>query len=74
MTNSIGPQQRALLDAIRAGEVLYQEAGWWYFKGRNVRFQSRRRCMALYTRGFLMAEHDGARTRYQITEKGKQAC
>lgn len=73
MTDYIGHKQRELLDALRSGAALYQEKGWWYFDGRDVQFQSRRRCMALYTRGFLMAEQDGTRTRYVLTDLGRRA-
>lgn len=74
MTNYIGPKQRPIIEALKGGGKLYQAAGWWYFSsGDVIQFQSRRRCFALYIRGFLMAEQEGMLTRYSLTEKGKQA-
>lgn len=74
MTNRIGPKQRRILQAINNGGELYQAKGWWYFSAADcpAQFQSRRRCFALYIRGFLMAESvNGFFTRYVLTEKGK---
>lgn len=73
LSDYVGPKQRAILDALRFGVTLYQDRGLWYFSsGSEVLFQDAHRCLALYVRGFLMAEQDGGRIRYRLTEKGKQ--
>jgi hypothetical protein len=75
--NRIGPKQRLITDALKAGgelRMLYGE--WSLYEASGVwRGVSRERCMGLYVRGFIMhdGETPGGRAIYRLTEKGKQA-
>lgn len=77
MTDSIGPKQRELIAALQGGAELLQRNGQWRVRhDRGMSYiVNRERCMALYVRGFLMAdgETDGA-TRYTLTTKGRAVC
>lgn len=68
---TIGPKQRPIIEALKAGGVL------WMLRTvvSSLYPQNRERCMGLYVRGFIM--HDGEVAHgwaiYRITEKGRKA-
>lgn len=73
--NFIGPKQRTIIEALKAGGELVQNQGQWRMRhdmGKSY-FLDKRPCMALYTRGFLMCDGQASNGGfiYQLTEKGK---
>lgn len=76
MTNHIGPRQRAILAALKAGGELHVEHGEWslHYADGTWHDESRARCMALFERGFIMADTEGGGMwRYRLTGKGERA-
>lgn len=76
MTHRIGPNQKAVLRAIRDGAELWWQFPQWRLNGVIV---NRDRCSALHLRGFLMGTTvemlpgEDRRQRFELTDKGKAA-
>lgn len=76
MSERVGPKQRPIIEAMKAGAVLLNEHGTWSLRDKSDRWYvvNRERCMGLYVRGFIMADGEFAgHARYVLTEKGKRA-
>jgi hypothetical protein len=76
MADYIGPKQRPIIEAMKDdGWLQNHEGRWSLFRGTVWwRSENRERCMALYVRGFIMADgYQGSGIRYVLTEKGKAA-
>jgi hypothetical protein len=72
---AIGPKQRAIIDALKAGGELRMRYGEWSLYEADGKWSdvNRERCMGLYVQGYIMhtGETPGGRAVYGLTEKGK---
>jgi hypothetical protein len=75
MSEYIGPKQRPIIDALKAGGELRMRDGRWRLWDKGVSSSMPRdSCMGLYTRGFIMFVGHTASNKaiYRVTEKGKR--
>lgn len=74
MKHRLGRHQKVIIEAMRAGAMLWNYEGRWFLNDDVV---NRERCMGLYVYGYIMGGNAEDlpdrrwRQRYTLTEQGK---